>query len=331
MNITPTVITAKALEGSVSSPAQSSSQSSSQGSSSSTSNVSTSFKEELETVKTQEESAATKTAQTEETVQTDKTAQSEKTAKTVEQAKAEEKPVEVEKTEKNTVLLEIDKNKEAIATKNSLNNLTQQIEKDKIEQTKIDKKDRLKESKKKDPIEELSSKIAKLNELKNNPIHTQAVVQKTDLSPDCSQNIKMDDNDITFFVNLVQNQNTSGQGVQIKDSVATFTDIKTEATQKTVQVSATLMSALDESMKTNKPFRIDFGKDIAVIMKVDKDGVLSANFIPGSGAVEAYLKNNIASLRQNFDNQELPYKELSYSNQQRQKQKQENNKENKDE
>ena len=73
-------------------------------------------------------------------------------------------------------------------------------------------------------------------------------------------------------------------------------------------------------MKTNQPFRIDFDKDVSVIIKVNKDGSLAANFIPGDKAVEQYLRNNIASLRQRFDDQNLPYSELSYSNQNRQQQ-----------
>ena len=94
----------------------------------------------------------------------------------------------------------------------------------------------------------------------------------------------------------------------------------TENVQKNVQVSSVLMEKLSESMKTNQPFRIDFDKDVSVIIKVNKDGSLAANFIPGDKAVEQYLRNNIASLRQRFDDQNLPYSELSYSNQNRQQQ-----------
>jgi len=319
MHITSTIIKSKALEGSVSSS------NSTQSSASSTSSTS-SFKDELETVKAQETSETT--SQTEETAQSEEARKTAET-KTTEETKATETSAE-EETNKTTTQEETDKSKEAIATKTSLDNIAQQIEKNKIA-NKLEKKNSLKETKETDPVEELSSKIAKVNEIKNNSNHIQATAQKAELTTDCTQSINMDNQDITFFVNLAQNQNTSAQGVQINSSGATFTDIKTEATQQTVQVSSTLMSALDESMKTNKPFRIDFGGDVAVIMKVDKDGVLSANFIPGNSAVEAYLKNNISSLKQSFDDQELPYNQLSYSDQQKQKQKQGNNKENKDE
>ena len=97
--------------------------------------------------------------------------------------------------------------------------------------------------------------------------------------------------------------------------------------QKNVQVSSVLMDKLAESMKTNQPFRIDFDKDVSVIIKVNKDGSLAANFIPGDKAVEQYLRNNIASLRQRFDEQDLSYTQLSYSNSRQQQQQKRQNKE----
>ena len=73
-------------------------------------------------------------------------------------------------------------------------------------------------------------------------------------------------------------------------------------------------------MKTNQPFRIDFDKDVSVIIKVNKDGSIAANFIPGDKAVEQYLRNNISFLRQRFDEQNLSYSQLSYSNSRQQQQ-----------
>lgn len=142
--------------------------------------------------------------------------------------------------------------------------------------------------------------------------------------------INMSDSDANFFANLVQNTDMSMKSIasQINDAMATGT----EGIQKNVQVSSVLMDKLSESMKTNQPFRIDFDKDVSVILKVNKDGSLAANFIPGDKAVEQYLRNNISSLRQRFDDQNLPYSELSYSNsRQQQQEKRRNNKENRNE
>lgn len=142
--------------------------------------------------------------------------------------------------------------------------------------------------------------------------------------------INMSDSDANFFANLVQNTDMSMKSIatQVNDAMANGT----EGVQKSVQVSSVLMDKLSESMKTNQPFRIDFDKDVSVILKVNKDGSLAANFIPGDKAVEQYLRNNISSLRQRFDDQNLPYSELSYSNSRQQQQgKRRNNKENRDE
>ena len=140
--------------------------------------------------------------------------------------------------------------------------------------------------------------------------------------------INMSDSDANFFANLVQNTDMSMKS--ISDSVnQSLMNGNTENVQKNIQVSSVLMEKLSESMKTSQPFRIDFDKDVSVIIKVNKDGSLAANFIPGDKAVEQYLRNNISSLRQRFDEQNLPYSELNYSNRNRQQQeRRRNNKEN---
>ncbi len=130
--------------------------------------------------------------------------------------------------------------------------------------------------------------------------------------------INMSDSDATFFANLVQNTDMSMQSIasQIQTQMADGN----QSIQQNVKVSSVLMEKLSESMKTNQPFRIDFDKDVSVIIKVNKDGSIAANFIPGDKAVEQYLRNNISFLRQRFDEQNLSYSQLSYSNSRQQQQ-----------
>lgn len=130
--------------------------------------------------------------------------------------------------------------------------------------------------------------------------------------------INMSDSDATFFANLVQNTDMSMQSIasQIQTQMADGN----QNIQQNVKVSSVLMEKLSESMKTNQPFRIDFDKDVSVIIKVNKDGRIAANFIPGDKAVEQYLRNNISFLRQRFDEQNLSYSQLSYSNSRQQQQ-----------
>lgn len=137
--------------------------------------------------------------------------------------------------------------------------------------------------------------------------------------------INMSDSDANFFANLVQNTDMSMKSIanQINEQMAEGA----QNIQQNVQVSSVLMDKLAESMKTNQPFRIDFDKDVSVIIKVNKDGSLAANFIPGDKAVEQYLRNNISSLRQRFDEQNLSYTQLSYSNSRQQQQQRRQNKE----
>lgn len=139
--------------------------------------------------------------------------------------------------------------------------------------------------------------------------------------------VNMSNEDAEFFVNLVQNNDMSNLANQLNEAM---TNGNANAIQQNIKVSSVLMEKLADSMKTNQPFRIDFDKDVSIIIKVNKDGSISANFIPGDKAVEQYLRNNISYLKQRFDEENLSYSELSYSqskNQQRQKNKKENDNE----
>lgn len=279
---------------------------------------STSFKEELDSVKDNSTTKETKT--------TDE-AKATKDSKETDSSKSEEtgatNPQNMEKT---------------AAEQNA-----QQLAKDKLTNENTKKNGELINIQEySDTIKELNSKIATINELKNNTTPNskiQSTSAKSDgkVSKDYCQTIKMDNNDATFFVNLVSNQQMTAQAQNnqtINQAITNnFTEIKSEATQKSVQISQTLLDAINKSAQTGKSFRVDFDNDIAVVMRVDSKGVLSANFIPGSAAVENYLRNNIEGLKQSFDNQNLQYNELSYSQQQKQNRDQQdrNNKENKDE
>lgn len=136
-------------------------------------------------------------------------------------------------------------------------------------------------------------------------------------------NINMTFDDAKFFADLVQNTDKTLQDVMI--DLKSNTEQTVQKASQHVKVSSTLMNALNEAVKSNQPVRINFDKDVSVIIKVDKDGALSATFIPGDKAVEEYLRQNISTLRQRFDEQELSYRDLSYS---RQKQNQEQNRRN---
>lgn len=126
-------------------------------------------------------------------------------------------------------------------------------------------------------------------------------------------NIKMNESDAQFFLNLTQDgdvsmQNIAAQGQNMLNSGADAAEVK-----QNVQVSQTLLNALNEARQNNQPIRIDFDQNIAVILRVGRDGAISAQFIPSDKVAEQYLKSNIDQLRASFDEQDLPYSDLSYS------------------
>ena len=115
--------------------------------------------------------------------------------------------------------------------------------------------------------------------------------------------VVMDKADVEFFVNLVDNGAVDLSEVQ--------------NVEKSSHVSKTLADLLAKSMNENKPVRIDFDNDISVIIKISRQGKITADFLPSSQVAEAYLKENLPLLKQRFDEKNIDYDEL---NQRKQKQ-----------
>lgn len=116
--------------------------------------------------------------------------------------------------------------------------------------------------------------------------------------------IAMNKNDVEFFANLVENGSVDMNSVS--------------NSQKSSQVSKTLADMLAKSMEDNKPIRINFDNDISVIIKINKNGKISADFLPSSQVAEAYLKENLPILKQKFDDNNIDYEELNHRKQEQQ-------------
>lgn len=142
--------------------------------------------------------------------------------------------------------------------------------------------------------------------------------------------IQMSDADAKFFTDLVSKTDMS-MGSVASEFQKALQQGNVKNVQSSAKATAALIEALKESSKTNQPFRIDFDKDVSVILQVNKAGKINANFIPGDKAVENYLRNNIDSLRQRFDEENIAYGELEYSQSRRNKEQKKNNKENENE
>ena len=140
--------------------------------------------------------------------------------------------------------------------------------------------------------------------------------------------LTMSKDDAKFFVDLVENKQFAIQQNGDKNTLIKFAD-EIGPTYKTQQTSNILTDLITKAYNEQKPVRIDFDNNVSVILKVDSKGKVSAEFIPGDKAVEAYLRNNIGYLKQRFDEQNLPYNDLLYrqSNHNRERrQNQQNNK-----
>jgi len=111
--------------------------------------------------------------------------------------------------------------------------------------------------------------------------------------------IIMNEADVEVFANLVD-----GKDVNINN-------LTQDALQKSVHVSKTLADMLAKAMEDNKPIRIEFDNGISIIIKISKDGKLSADFLPSTQIAETYLKENLPILKQRFDDQNLDYEELN--------------------
>ena len=140
---------------------------------------------------------------------------------------------------------------------------------------------------------------------------------------DYTDSMYVSQSDAEFFINLAQNNDVSAQAVAAQAQMAFENGAELSQVQQNVKISETLLNAINIARENNQPLRIDFDQNIAVILRFGKDGSFAANFIPGDKAVEQYLKNNLDSLKSAFQEKDIPYTDLSYSNRGRKHQKEE--------
>lgn len=126
--------------------------------------------------------------------------------------------------------------------------------------------------------------------------------------------ISMTESDADFFINLTQKNDVSVQNITAQAQNMLNQGVEAKEVKQNVQISETLLNAINIAKENNQPLRIDFDQNMSVILRFGKDGAIAANFIPGDKAVEQYLRNNIESLKNTFRENDLPYSDLSYSN-----------------
>ncbi len=81
---------------------------------------------------------------------------------------------------------------------------------------------------------------------------------------------------------------------------------------KSFDFSKGLFNLIEYAHTSKKPVRLDFDGNSSVILKVDKQGQLSAEFLSSDKIMETALKNSIPQLKNKLDNDGIPYKDIFY-------------------
>ena len=125
--------------------------------------------------------------------------------------------------------------------------------------------------------------------------------------------LKFSESDAQFFIKLTENNDISLNNITAQAQAMLNQGENPADVSQNFKVSQALLEALSQARQNNQPLRIDFDQNVSVILRINQNGAISANFIPGDKAVEQYLKNNIDLLKNTFEENNLPYSELSYS------------------
>ena len=146
--------------------------------------------------------------------------------------------------------------------------------------------------------------------------------EKDVVSVDKKQNIVMQEN--VFKIDAIVMKEVDVEIFQelIKNGEVDFNKFGSKSIEKSAQVSKTLVDLLIKARENNKPIRIEFDNNISVIIKISREGKITADFLPSSQVAEAYLKENLPILRQRFDDNNIEYDSL---NQRERKDNKENN------
>ena len=118
----------------------------------------------------------------------------------------------------------------------------------------------------------------------------------------------------TVIDKMIISQNTDEVQIQTKDGI--------NVSYKTTNFSKGVFNIVEYAFNSQKPIRVEMTENSSVILKIDKGGQLSAEFLSSDKAMEAMLKNNIPILRNKLDTEGVPYKDISYKDQPKEKQNQ---------
>lgn len=85
-------------------------------------------------------------------------------------------------------------------------------------------------------------------------------------------------------------------------------------------VSKGLQKLLDEGFKSQRPVRVDINDGASVILKMGRDGLVSAEFLTANQWADWYFRHNLSSLKQAMESKQLPVGQLTVRQEERQPQ-----------
>ena len=121
------------------------------------------------------------------------------------------------------------------------------------------------------------------------------------------ESVKIDKHDAQFFLGLLEKNGIISSFTTAQNGTA-----EVHQSEKSTQVSKAMLDLLTKANDTKKPVRLDFDNNITLVLRVSADGKINAQFFPGDKAAEEYLRNNIPYLRQQFEQKEISYSNITY-------------------
>lgn len=133
--------------------------------------------------------------------------------------------------------------------------------------------------------------------------------------------------DIEFFKLCSEKNEITINEINSKDAKINFIaqDNANQLSYKSVNLSKGLFNLIEYSFQKQKPIRLDFRGDSSVILRINQQGKLSAEFIANETAMEHILRSSIPNLKNKLDSEGIPYEKIFY----RENQEKDKNKKNK--
>ncbi len=132
--------------------------------------------------------------------------------------------------------------------------------------------------------------------------------------------------DVEFFKVCIENNavtlnNLNAQNLQVNLAVQNPQGV---VSYRSLDVSKGLFNLIEYSFKAKRPVRLDFNGDSSVILKMNKEGKLIAEFISNDEAMAYVLKSSIPGLKNKMDAEGIPYEEIFYNDNKKNKDKKQN-------